>query len=153
MINQTPTILDIGSGGGFPGIPLAIMRSDWHFTLVESVAKKAAFLRTLIKELELKNVEVINERVENLNHESKFKEKYNIVTARAVTNLTKLIKYAYPLLKPKGFLAAYKSKDIDLELKEATKIIDKNKLELKIFSKKLIGVERKLITLSSLSIF
>jgi 16S rRNA (guanine527-N7)-methyltransferase len=151
--DQVPRVFDIGSGGGFPGIPLAIMKPEWHFTLAESVTKKATFLRTLIKELELKNAEVINERVEKLNQESKFKEKYDIVTARAITNLTELIKYALPLLKPKGFLAAYKSKDIDLELKEATKIINKNKLKLKIFSKELNGIQRKLITLSCSDIF
>ncbi len=145
------TVLDIGSGGGFPGIPLAIMKPEWNFTLCESTTKKAKFLISLVKELELKNTRIINDRVENI------ASKFNLVTARAVAKLDILIKYALPLLKPKGFLLAYKAKEIDCEIKvvkdiygqikKAQKIIKKNDLKLKIFTKELNGVQRKLVAI------
>lgn len=153
MSRQTPIILDIGSGGGFPAIPLAIMKPDWEFTLCESIKKKVSFLESLVKELNLNNVKIINTRVETLHATSQHKNKYDLVTVRAVAKLSKLIKYSIPLLKPKGFLTAYKAKDIEDELKEAEKIVEKNKLELKVYSKNLNGIERKLVVLTHSSIF
>ena len=151
LINQTPTILDIGSGGGFPGIPLAIMKPEWKFTLCESTTKKANFLNLLVKELSLKNIRIVNDRVDKGGFQtcpnSPNKNKYDLITARAVAKLDELIKYALPLLKKDGYLLAYKAKDIDEELKHAEKIIQKNKLELKIFEKEVNGVTRKLVTL------
>jgi len=144
-----PTVFDIGSGGGFPAIPLAIMKPEWKFTLCESTKKKAIFLTHLIKELGLeKNVNIINNRVEacySMPLQSNMK--FNIVTVRAVDKLDVLIKYALPLLKPNGYLLAYKSKDFQDEINNAQKIIDKNKLLLKIYSKELNGVERRLVVI------
>ena len=148
LINQTPTIFDIGSGGGFPAIPLAIMKPKWHFTLCESIKKKADFLNHLIEELELKNAEIINARVETC-HGMSLRNKNDFVTARAVGKLDELIKYAIPLLKKGGCLIAYKSIDIEDEIKNAKKLIEKNKLKLKIFSKEINGVKRNLVVLSS----
>ena len=144
--------LDIGSGGGFPGIPLAIMKPEWKFTLCESIKKKTNFLEHLVKELNLTNVEIIHARVETLHVAHKVSEprpqsgratsqKYDFVTARAVARLDVLIKYALPLLKKGGYLLAYKSKDIDDEIKNVT-------LPLQILSKEINGVERKLVVLS-----
>ena len=146
LINQTASfsinVFDIGSGGGFPGIPLAIMKSGWRFTLCESTKKKADFLNHLVKGLNLDNVDILNSRIEAL-HATPLR--YDLITARAVAKLDELIKYSLPLLKKDGYLLAYKSKDIDEELLNAKKIIEKNKLRLKILSKELNGVERKLI--------
>ena len=141
LINQTPTALDIGSGGGFPGIPLAIMKPKWKFTLCESIKKKANFLEYLVKELNLTNVEIINARVETLHATSLHKNKFDFVTARAVAKLDVLIKHSLPLLKKGGYLLAYKAKDIDDEIKNVT-------LPLQILSKEINGVERKLVVLS-----
>ncbi|MBI3590692.1 MAG: 16S rRNA (guanine(527)-N(7))-methyltransferase RsmG [Candidatus Melainabacteria bacterium] len=143
-INPAPTnLLDIGSGGGFPAIPLAIMKPDWDFVLCESIKKKAGFLTTLVKELNLeKRVTIINDRVETLSN-----NQFDFITARAIAKLDILIKYALPLLKKDGHLLAYKAKDIDDEIKTAEEIIKKNKLKLKIFSKEINGVERKLIVI------
>lgn len=136
VARNTPTILDIGSGGGFPGIPLAIMNHKWKFTLCESTTKKANFLNIIVNELGLKNVEIINARVEaGLKPAS---TKYDFVTARAVDKLDILIKYAIPLLKPGGYLLAYKSKNIEEEIKNI-------KIPMQIFSKKINGIERKLV--------
>ena len=148
LINQTPTnVLDIGSGGGFPGIPLAIMKPEWHFTLCESIKKKAGFLIHLVKELNLKNVKVINDRVEAIHELPLHKNKYDLITVRAIAKLDVLIKYSLPLLKKDGHLLAYKAKDIDEEIKDADNMIKKNNLKLKIFSKEINGVERKLVVI------
>ena len=135
MAGPAPTVnvLDIGSGGGFPAIPLAIMKPEWHFTLCESIKKKTNFLNCLVKELELKNVQIINSRVETLRAMY-----FDLITTRAVAKLDVLINYSLPLLKKDGYLLAYKAKDIDNEIKNIT-------LPLKIFSKEINGVERKLV--------
>ena len=139
-INRAPTILDIGSGGGFPGIPLAIMLPEWKFVLCESTGKKANFLNFLVKELGLKNVEIINARVETL-HATSLPTKYDFVTARAVAKLDELIKYAKPLLKDRGCLLAYKGPNIDEEIANV-------KMQMQIFSKNLNEAKRNLIVIS-----
>ena len=149
-INRVSTkIFDIGSGGGFPGIPLAIMRPNWDFTLCESITKKANFLMHLVKELVLQEkVIVINKRVETLHATSlQFNEQFDLVTARAIAKLDILIKYALPLLKKDGLLISYKAREVDDEIMSAKKIIEKNKLKLKIFSKEINNVERKLVVI------
>ena len=141
-------LLDIGSGGGFPAIPLAIMKPEWTFTLCESIKKKVSFLTHLIEELNITNhVTVINNRVESL-YSTNQRQKYDFITARAVTKMDELIKYSLPLLKKEGYLLAYKAKDIDDELKNAEDLINKNKLGLTIFEKDLNGVERKIVAIT-----
>lgn len=137
------TILDIGSGGGFPAIPLAIMKPEWTFTLCESIKKKSTFLTHLIEKLNISNhVTVINNRVESLHSTN---QKYNFITARAVTKLDELVKYSLPLLKKEGYLLAYKAKDIDDELKNIEELIKKRNLKVQIFEKDLNGVGRKIV--------
>ncbi len=142
LINQTHiNVLDIGSGGGFPAIPLAIMKPEWHFTLCESIKKKANFLMHLVKKLGLeKNVKIINDRIEAIHELPVHKNKYDLVTARAVTKLDELIKYSLPLLKKDRYLLAYKAKEIKEEIKDVT-------LPFKIFSKEINTVERKLVVI------
>ena len=147
VTQPTTNVLDIGSGGGFPAIPIAIIKSEWKFTLCESIKKKANFLNHLVKELDLDNVEILNTRVEAC-HDMPLQQKYDLITARAIAKLDVLIKYSMPLLKPGGSLIAYKAKDIEDELKNAEETIKKNKLKLKIFSKEIKGVERKLVVLT-----
>ena len=140
----TANVLDVGSGGGFPAIPLSIIKPEWEFTLCESTKKKAIFLMHLTKELGIEDkVKIINGRVEALPHDKKF----NFITARAITKLDELIKYSLSLLKKDGYLLAYKAKDIEDEIKDAENLIKKNNLKLKIFSKEINGVERKLVTI------
>ncbi|HEX8915207.1 MAG TPA: 16S rRNA (guanine(527)-N(7))-methyltransferase RsmG [Humisphaera sp.] len=100
-------IADLGSGGGVPGIPLAIARPNARFLLVESTKKKAAFLWQTIEALGLTNVEVSDSRVEDLGH-SEQRARYDVVTARAVALMPWLIEWAVPLLKFRGSLLAMK---------------------------------------------
>ena len=141
------SLLDIGSGGGFPAIPLAIMNPSWQFVLCESTKKKANFLTHLVKELDLeKNVKVVNARVETI--QKTRNQKFDLITARAISKLDVLIKYALPLLKKNGSLLAYKAKNIDDEIKSTENLIKKNNLKLTVFSKGINEVERKLIVLT-----
>jgi len=114
FINNGARVLDIGSGAGLPALPLAIIREDLNFLLVECVGKKARFLDEVIKELALANCEVWNGRIEDLKKSEKIR--YDYVTAKAVASLATLIEYALPYLKIGGRLLAYKSSDVDDEL-------------------------------------
>lgn len=99
--------IEIGSGGGFPSIPLMIYRNDLSFTLVESVGKKCTFLQEVIKTLKL-NAVVINKRAEDIGKDKNFREKFDVVTARAVAKLNTLSEYSIPLIKKDGLFISYK---------------------------------------------
>ncbi|WP_339022731.1 16S rRNA (guanine(527)-N(7))-methyltransferase RsmG [Spiroplasma endosymbiont of Crioceris asparagi] len=107
-------IADIGSGAGFPGIPLAIVFENSEFYLIESNSKKCLFLEMVIKQLELKNVKVINSRVEELNH----KEFFDVVTSRAVSKINILIEISSQLITIGGNLVCLKSKSYLQEIGE-----------------------------------
>lgn len=112
---KNKTLLDVGSGAGFPGIPLAIVEPTLSITLLESNGKRVSFLREVVKELELKNVEIIQGRSEELGT----REKYDIVTARAVKELNVLLEITFYLVKVGGYFIAYKSSGVDEEILNA----------------------------------
>lgn len=111
--------LDLGSGGGFPGLVLAIARPDMGWTLVDSVGKKARFLQETIDALGLENARALSDRAEVLGRDPDHRERYNLVTARAVARLNVLIELTVPLLQIGGHLLAMKGEQADLEAKEA----------------------------------
>lgn len=115
------SLCDIGTGAGFPGIVLAILNPSLNVTLVESNNKKVSFLNILKDELCLDNVKVICTRAEDLKD---YREHFDYVTARAVTQLNVLLELGVPLLKVNGILIAYKLADNLEELKGASKAID-----------------------------
>jgi 16S rRNA (guanine527-N7)-methyltransferase len=123
LTDKHKTLLDIGSGAGFPGIPIKIARPDLTVTLVESVGKKVAFLEHAIKILKLKNIEAVLARAEELGHEENYREKYDVVTARAVANLASLSEYALPFLKIGGMFIAQKVAT-DEEVKKSERAIE-----------------------------
>lgn len=112
---KNKTLIDIGSGAGFPGIPLAIVEPSLKVTLLEATGKRVTFLKEVVKELNLKNVEVIQGRAEEL----RTREKYDIVTARAVKELNVLLEISFYLVKVGGSFIAYKSSLIDEEISNA----------------------------------
>lgn len=116
-------IADIGSGGGVPGIPLAIVRPDAQVVLIESVKKKADFLRATKRSMELKNVQVYHGRVEAYPNRS---GAFDVVVCRAVASLETLLGWAKPLLKKDGILLAMKGPKLEQELLEAAKVIEKH---------------------------
>jgi len=117
-------VIDIGSGAGFPGIPLAIAYPKKEFLLVDSLRKRVDFLNELIDRLDLTNVKTVHKRAEEIAKEEDYREKFEFVTARAVAQLNVLAEYCLPLVKKTGVFVAMKLLDNDTEVNEAKKAID-----------------------------
>lgn len=120
------SLIDIGTGGGFPSIPLAIAYPEMSVTALDSIRKKINAISEIKERLELTNLNPVCERAENLKG-----EKYDFVTSRAVAAMKILIPYAIPLMKPDGYFIAYKSLRAEEELKEAESIIEKYNIKIK----------------------
>ncbi len=115
-------LIDIGTGAGFPGLPIAIVRPDLDITLLEATGKKVKFLEHVILTLGLKNVATIQGRAELLNKEKAYKAKYDIALARAVALLPVIVDYALPFLKQGGILIAQKKLTTDEKLQSEEQI-------------------------------
>jgi 16S rRNA (guanine527-N7)-methyltransferase len=111
--------IDIGSGAGFPGLPIKIVRPRLTLTLLEAHGRRSAFLQRLVQRLGLKDVTVINSRAEELAHDPGHRETYDLALARAVAPLAVLIELALPFLKVGGLLAAPKGSGARREAQEA----------------------------------
>jgi len=114
-IQGAKTLADIGSGAGFPGVVLAIMRPDMRVTLIDSLRKRVFFLQEVAERLELTNIEAVHSRAEDRRQGDKF----DICTARAVASMDKLAKWILPLVKPGGTFLAMKGPDVTDELDKA----------------------------------
>ncbi len=117
-------VLDIGSGQGFPAIPLAVGEPESSFVLVESDLKKSMFLKGLVFELGLKNVEVIRARIEELGKNSEFRSRFDLVTCRAVAELPVILEWGLPVLNVNGLLAAWKGAAADEEIRASQKALE-----------------------------
>jgi 16S rRNA (guanine527-N7)-methyltransferase len=115
---STVRILVVGSGAGFPGLPLAIMRPRVAVTLLEATGKKVAFLRRVADDLGLDNVTALNFRAEEAAHHPTLRGHMDIVLARAVARLPVLLEYCLPFVRPNGFVLAMKAGDLTDELRE-----------------------------------
>jgi 16S rRNA (guanine527-N7)-methyltransferase len=102
--------IDIGTGAGFPGLPLKIINPLWKMTLVESIGKKCDFLRSVVGAMELNRVEVVTKRSEELGLDKDYREKFDFAFARALSNLSTLIEYGLPFLKLGGLLIAHRGR-------------------------------------------
>ncbi|ESA35512.1 16s rrna methyltransferase [Leptolyngbya sp. Heron Island J] len=109
------TVIDIGTGGGFPGVPVAIARSQWHVTLLDSTRKKIAFLQTLCEQLGLTNTTFLAERAEVLGRDPKHRAQYDLAMVRAVGPASTCAEYALPLLKKSGFAVLFRGQWTDEE--------------------------------------
>lgn len=116
-------IIDIGTGAGFPGIPLALIYPDKQFVLVDSVNKKLLILKEIIIKLSLNNVKVIHGRAEDMAHQKQHREQYDICVSRAVAKLQVLSEYCLPFIKKDGYFIAYKGRDIEQEILDSEKAI------------------------------
>lgn len=140
-------LFDVGSGGGFPAIPLKIMNDELCVYLLEATGKKCEFLRAVIKELDLKNVTVINDRAETLAKNPDFREKFDICTARAVARLNTLCEYCMPFVKKGGIFLSYKG-DGKEEVNEAVNAVKILGGEIKeVYEYSLLDAKRTLITI------
>lgn len=114
----SPKIADLGSGGGLPAIPIAILQPEWQLTLIEAIRKKTAFLQHMRGKLKLKNIEVLCERVEYA--AAQHPAQFDAVISRAFTNLARFLDLSLPFLKPDGVVFAMKAKRADDEIKDVS---------------------------------
>ena len=117
------TVVDVGTGAGFPGIPLSIMNPTLKITLVDSLNKRLIFLQEVINELDLKNVELVHARAEEFGRNKKYREKFDVATSRAVANLATLSEYLLPLVKINGKAISMKAGNASQEIEDAKKAI------------------------------
>ena len=115
-IKNNKTIADVGTGAGFPGIPLKIYRPDLNVTLVDSLNKRINFLNEVISKLNLKDINAIHSRIEDFGKDKKYRENFDYVTARAVANLSTLSEYLIPISKVNGKCICMKGSEIEEEL-------------------------------------
>jgi 16S rRNA (guanine527-N7)-methyltransferase len=113
---SSPKIADLGSGGGLPAIPIAIVEPEWRLSLIEAVRKKTAFLQHARGSLKLKNINILSERVENAAMHQK--GQFDAVISRAFTGLARFLELSLPFLKPDGLVFAMKGKRADEEMQE-----------------------------------
>lgn len=118
------TLLDIGTGGGFPSVPIAITYENLEVFAIDSIRKKINVIESIKTDLNLKNLTPICDRVENCT------QKFDYITTRAVAPVDKILQYAIPKLKEGGYFIAYKSKKVSDEIKEAQKTIKKLNIKL-----------------------
>lgn len=115
-LNKDIRIIDVGTGAGFPGIPIKILNPDCRIVLLDSLNKRVRFLETVVDELGLDNVECIHGRAEDVSREKKYRASFDLSVSRAVANLSTLCEYCIPFLKKGGMFVSYKSDKADDEI-------------------------------------
>lgn len=118
------SLIDIGTGAGFPGIPLKIVFPDLEITLLDSLNKRVDFLQSVIASLDLKGIDAFHGRAEDFARREKFRERFDLCVSRAVANLSVLCEYCIPYVKIGGKFISYKSEKIMEELKTAEHAVD-----------------------------
>ncbi len=118
-INDNENIIDVGTGAGFPGIPIAISNKNTDITLLDSLNKRIIFLNDVIEKINLKNVNAIHGRAEEIGQNKNYREKYDISVSRAVANLSTLVEYLIPLVKVGGKIICMKGPDCEEEILNA----------------------------------
>ena len=119
-ISNSENVIDVGTGAGFPGIPVSIVKEDCQVTLVDSLNKRINFLNEVIEKLKLEDIETIHSRIEDLGQDKNHREKYDLVLCRALSSVRVLAEYTLPLTIDKGWSLYYKGPKLDEELTEAS---------------------------------
>lgn len=119
------TVIDVGTGAGFPGMPLAIVSPDKQFLLIDSLNKRIKIINEIVGELGIKNVKAIHGRAEELARQKEYREQFDICVSRAVSRLSVLSEYCLPFVKKGGWLAAYKGPDAENEIADAKSALGK----------------------------
>lgn len=124
QLAQGGTLIDVGTGAGFPGIPLRIVHPSLQLTLLDALNKRINFLKEVAQQLNLQDITFLHGRAEDYGQNPAHREKYDFATARAVAALNVLAEYALPFVRVGGHLICMKGPQLEAELKEATKAID-----------------------------
>lgn len=124
FLKDSRKIIDVGTGGGFPGIPIKIMNEEADVTLLDSLQKRINFLDEVIKELHLKNIKTMHGRAEDFGVDLNYREKFDVAISRAVANMTALSEFCIPFVKLNGYFVALKGPSVENELQDAKKAID-----------------------------
>ena len=119
-------LLDVGTGAGFPGVPLALAYPSLHVTLLDGTQKRLAFLAEALAELGVTNAQTLHGRAEDLARDPRHRERYDLVTARAVAPMPELAGWLLPLVRPGGLAIAYKSRDVQTEIEAARPVVGAN---------------------------
>lgn len=122
-IRNAKTIIDVGTGAGFPGMPIAILHPTAKITLLDSLNKRINFLNLVVRELGLKNVTTIHSRAEDGARKPELREKFDVATSRAVANMAVLSEFCMPYVKKGGHFVALKGPSVDEELENGANAI------------------------------
>lgn len=123
-IENNKKIIDIGTGAGFPGIPLKILNPDVEITLIDSVNKKLNVIRDLSEKIHLNDIQIIHTRAEDLANDMNYRETYDVATTRAVSNFSTIVEYMLPFVKVGGYAVCMKGPNYKEELYEANNAIN-----------------------------
>lgn len=122
-IKEGAKLIDVGTGAGFPGIPLKIIREDIEVVLLDSLNKRINFLKEVIEKLDLGSMEAVHGRAEEFGKNKKYRESFDYATSRAVANLSTLSEYLIPFVKVGGQVIGMKGTDVEEEMKKSEKAI------------------------------
>src|SRR6056297_811845 len=153
IIKKGAKTIDIGTGGGFPGIPLKLVDNNMEITLLDSLNKRIKFLEEVVKELDLEDVECIHARAEELGKNKKYREKYDYGFSRAVASLNVLLEYVLPFVKKGGLFIAFKGsnfKDEIQESKNALNILGGEIIDIKEYSLPETDISRSMIVVKKI---
>ena len=117
-------VIDVGTGAGFPGIPLKIYRDDIEIVLLDSLNKRINFLNDVIEKISLTKISTVHGRAEELGHNKKYREKFDVSTSRAVANMATLSEYLIPFVKINGIVIMMKGSEVKQEIEESKKAIN-----------------------------
>ena len=123
-MHQVQSVIDIGTGAGFPGIPLKIVYPELEVVLLDSLNKRIKFLNAVIEELDLADVETLHGRAEDYAKRKEYREQFDLCVSRAVANLSTLSEYCIPFVKRNGYFVSYKSGSSDEEIQQAEKAVN-----------------------------
>ena len=124
FVGDNKRIIDVGTGGGFPGIPLKLSRENLNVTLIDSVNKKIMVLNDIINKMNLENIEALHTRAEELAQNKEYREEFDIAVSRAVSNMNTLVEYLLPFVKVGGFVICMKGPEYKEELNASKNAIN-----------------------------